>query len=212
MGQFIDVITTFPSVVFTVALLVSIGYWVIATVLGLDSIDADADFDVDLDFDLDSPGQPGGLSGLLTALDLHLMPISLVVSVISLVGWVVSVIASVLLGTDGVVGLVMGLVILAAAFAAGVLASGRVARLVAPIFSPARAQSHVDLLGRLCVVRTGRVDDNFGQAEVVDGEGAAHLIQVRCRIDNELGAGDQALLVDLEDGVFIVSPDVDAIR
>ncbi len=117
-----------------------------------------------------------------------------------------------MLGTDGVVGLLFGLVILIVAFIIGVVASGRVARLVAPIFSPARALSHSDLLGRLCIVRTGRVDEHFGQAEVVDGDGGSHLIQVRCRIDNELGAGDQALLVDLDDGLFIVSPDVDAIR
>lgn len=212
MSEFIDVVTSFPSVVFTVALLVSIGYWIVATVLGLDGVDVDAEFDTDVDVDVDGAEAGGGLGSLFTALDLHLMPVSLVITVISLVGWIVSVLASIAIGSDGVVGVVVGIVILLAALAAGVLLSGRVARLLSPIFSPGRAVGDRDLIGRVCVLKTSRVDASFGQAEVVDHEGGSHLIDIRCHIENGLSRGDQALLVEVDDGVFTVSPDVDAIR
>lgn len=205
MGEFVTAVTSFPAVVFTVGLLVSLGYWALASILGLND-DADADIESDVGAD------GGGFASIATGLDLHLLPLSLVVTIVSLVGWVVATIASLAIDLDGAAGTAAGVVILIVALAAGTLAAGRAGRFLGPIFAPSPARRHADLLGRVCVVRTGRVDGGFGQAEVTDADGSAHLIQVRCHEPNPLAAGHEALLVDLDDGIFVVSADLDGIR
>ena len=199
MQAFFEVIVRFPAIIFTVALLVSLGYWIVATVLGGDGFDADADIDIDIE-----TGLPGDL---LSALGLHLMPVGLVVTIISLVGWLTSVIGLVVLDGWGAANVVTGLGLFIAALVIGVLASGRVARLVGPLFAPNKGSQHADLLGRICTVQTGRVDLEFGQAEVTDADGGSYIIQIRCGT-NSLSSGDPALLVDVDDGVFTISPDV----
>lgn len=227
MNRFLEIITSFPTVIFTVAVLVSLGYWIISTLLGLDdsAIDADidADFDVDIEADLEvgaaaghdgvdvasGAGAQGFGDSILMGLGLHLMPLSLVITVVSLAAWLASVIMTVAIGSAN---FLVGIAVFIGALFVGVLASGRVARLIAPLFRVTRAAAHKQLIGRLCVLRTGRVDAGFGQAEVTDAEGGSHLIQVRCHISNRLKAGDTALVVDVEDGVFVVSPDVEALK
>ena len=193
MTEFLQVVTSFPTVIFTVGLLISLGFWLISTVLGLgdSAFDADVDLDTDLDLDADvdvdidvdgvGSGAEGlaGFTGILVTLGLHLMPISLVITVISLAGWVAAIVATVALG-GAPLNLLVGVVVFVFAFVFGVLVSGRVARLLAPLFAVTRAAGHRHLIGRLCTLRTGRVDASFGQAEVVDGDGGTHLIQVRC--------------------------------
>ena len=215
---------------FTVLTLVSLGYWLISTALGfgdsgfegdveLDAdlevgLDADVDADVELESGGDGVDASGGLGfgSFMSMIGLHLMPLSLVFTVTSLTGWLISIVLSVLLGTGAGVSLVFGLIIFVVALVGGFFVSGRVARIVAPIFRVQRAAGHRELIGRVCVLRTGRVDGEFGQAEVVDREGGSHLVQIRCREENQLTAGDQALLVDVEDGVFFVTDDIAVLR
>ncbi len=232
MREFLEIVTSLPTVIFTVSLLVSLGYWMISTALGfgdsgLDGdLELDADFEVDLDVgtdiepdielesSIDSGVGGGGLEfgSFMTMIGLHLMPLSLVFTVTSLVGWLLSITMAVAVGNYTSVGLLIGIGIFVLALFGGFIASGRVARLVAPIFRMQRAAGHQQLVGRMCVLRTGRVDQEFGQAEVVDNDGGSHLVQVRCREQNQLKAGDQALLVDVDDGVFYLSDDIDVLR
>jgi hypothetical protein len=64
-----------------------------------------------------------------------------------------------------------------------------------------------DFVGRMCVIRTGRVDLAFGQAEVRAVDGSAAVIQVRQQRNREdeaaLKAGNTALIFDYDaDGEF----------
>lgn len=67
---------------------------------------------------------------------------------------------------------------------------------------------HTDLVGKVCLVTTLRVDENFGQAEVVDDDDATILIQARSRDANTLRRGDKALIFDYDPRtqVFFVAP------
>ena len=90
--------------------------------------------------------------------------------------------------------------------------AGRVGNVLLPILVQTKHIRRRDLIGRLCTVQTGRVDANFGQAEVVDDERSTHLIQIRCEVDNDLRTGMRALIVDVDDdGRFVVSPDVESL-
>lgn len=62
--------------------------------------------------------------------------------------------------------------------------------------------SRQDFVGRMCVIRTGRVDLGFGQAEVRAADGASAVIQVRQQRNREdepaLKAGSTALIFDYD--------------
>ncbi len=213
MGRLFEVSFGFPTVGFTALLLFALGYWVIAALSG--QIDLEIEGDVgdvgDASDGLDGAADGGGFfSSLLQSFDLHHMPITVVFTVIALVGWATSGIATTLTTTTGgSAGMLVGSFIALGALLFAIFMAGRVGRLLRPFFVAALPVRRADLIGRICVIRTGRVDASFGQAEVRDREQAEHTIQVRCEIDNELSAGSQALIVDVDsDGRFVVSPDV----
>lgn len=213
MGRVIEVSLGFPTVIFTTLLLIALGYWIIAILSG--SLDFEIDADVgDVSDGGGSDGSGSGFMGsLLQSFDLHHMPLTVVFSVIAIVGWATSAILTLITTTSGgSAGVLVGVFIALGALVVSVFMAGRVGRLLRPFFVAALPVRHADLIGRICTVRTGRVDRAFGQAEVVDSEAATHTIQVRCAIENDLMSGAQALIVDVDaDGRFIVSPDVDGI-
>ncbi len=217
MFRVLEISLGFPTVIFTTLLLISLGYWAMTSLLGLGEapeLDLDLDLDVDVDLDIDAGGAgAGGLGAALVALNLHLLPLSLGITLISLFGWLSSVVLSLILsGDDGNTNALVGLAIIAGSFFVGILATGRVGHMLRPVFEVKRAVRRQDLVGRLCTISTGRVDAGFGQAELVDAEGGAHLVQVRCHTENSLSKGSKALLVAVdEDGLFTISPDIDAL-
>ena len=84
MSDFIDAITQFPTVIFTVLAVVSFGLWIITTVLGFgfDALDVDIDSDVD--------GDTPGIGGFLDFFGLAAAPLVLTLSLSSIFGWAVS--------------------------------------------------------------------------------------------------------------------------
>lgn len=221
VSEFFEIVFGLPTVVFTTTLAISLSFFLVTFLFGLgegggSDFDLDAgggDLDVDVDIDVDAGGSDGdgasALAGLLQAANLHILPLTLTFSIVSLVGWFVSAMGTLLLTSDNSPNIILALAIALTGFAGGVIIAGRVGNLLRPIFVPARHITRKDLIGRLCTVQTGRVDSSFGQAEVVDAEHSTHLIQVRCEIDNDLASGKRALIVDVDnDGRFVVSPDV----
>lgn len=193
MAEFVDVALSFPALLWTLALGFSLVFWVTSTVLGGAS---------ELGVEVDAGD---AASGLTDALGLAQAPISVVLTILSAVGWLVTMLAAIALDSPPAL---LGIVVLAISLVVAVPVTKRIARLVHPLYAANRGIDHDHLIGRTCTVRTGRVDDGFGQAEVIDGEGAAHLISVRCAAPNELGAGSKALVVAVEDGVFVIDPEL----
>jgi hypothetical protein len=99
----------------------------------------------------------------------------------------------------------------AAVLVAAILVAGLVTRLVMRPLGRMMAEEQVptrqDFVGRMCVVRTGRVDLSFGQAEVRAADGSSAVIQVRQQRNRNdeaaLKAGSTALIFDYDaDGEF----------
>lgn len=218
MSEIFEIVFGLPTVIFTVTLAISLGFFLITLLFGLGDggggdFEIDAGGGSDVDVDIDAGGSDGdGISafaGLLQAANLHILPLALTFAIISLVGWLVSALGTVLLSSDNSPSAIIALAIALAGFFTGVFIAGRMGHLLRPIFVPGIHIKRSDLIGRICTVQTGRVDRGFGQAEVVDSEHSTHLIQIRCEIDNDLRSGARALIVDVDDeGRFIVSPDV----
>lgn len=222
MREFLDTAFSFPTLIFTVSTIFLLGFWVVSTVLGagmnslddldfdFDSdVDVDVDFDADTDIDLEGDGS-GLLRGALEFLGISGMPLLISLNLLSLFSWFVSLVAMTILGgPDSSISWLVGIPVLIGSFLVGGFATGRIAKKFAHVFIPTLAIRKRQLVGSACTITTQRVTADFGQAEVRDEEGGSLLVQVRCSKENELAAGDRALIFDLDpdSGVFQISPD-----
>jgi hypothetical protein len=97
--------------------------------------------------------------------------------------------------------------VLAAAVLVSALLTRLLMRPLRRMLTEEQVPTRKDFVGRMCVIRTGRVDLAFGQAEVRAVDGSAAVIQVRQQRNREdeaaLKAGNTALIFDYDaDGEF----------
>lgn len=229
MQDFIEIATSIPTVVFSVLLTISLGFWIVMSIFGVGA-DALGDFDVDLDVDVDvdldvgggdsldvdsgdigASGDAGGaLGSVLNFLGITSMPLLIGLNLFLLFAWMASMIAMTVLNGLGDTGrLIAALPVFVAAVFVGSSITRSIGRRFQHIFRPTQALRHSHLVGSICTITTQRVSSDFGQAEVRDEEGGSLIIQVRCGRSNDLVAGTRALIIDLdrERGTFELSPD-----
>ncbi|WKV70521.1 hypothetical protein AW27_002715 [Streptomyces sp. PCS3-D2] len=190
MDEFIGAALGFPTVLLTSALAVVLGFWLLV-------LCGAADHDA-----ADSGGGVLGLGGV---------PVTVSASVLIGLAWFTSLAGSVLLARTGWPGGVESFLGAALLFAS-LLLSWRVTRLLlrplAKLFPDEPGPSRLDFVGLTCVIRTGRVDQGFGQAEVAAGGGATAIVQVRQHGSDPLTLGSTALLYAYDDAgeFFWVAP------
>lgn len=238
MTEFLTAILAFPTVVFTILLGVVVVYWLFVLLGALDidllgHADGHGGHDLHLeghghaDAHFDGHGHAdhghgthdghdghdghdvGGLAGLIQALGLGGVPVTVMLSILILIAWSFCVAAMQLL-----VGGSPGWLVVAAALLSLTIAIPLTSLLVRPLrrfFVTLPATRHRDLLGKICTITTLRVDERYGQAEIEDG-GAGLLVQVRANGPSPLARGDRALIFDYKDEVFHVAPVDEALR
>ncbi|MFJ2031167.1 hypothetical protein [Streptosporangium sp. NPDC087985] len=152
--------------------MVVVGYWLFAMVSGL-GLDGEVD----------------DTAGFLSGLGLGGVPISVAVSLMVVIAWFTSLTGGVLFsGTLALTGVLVAALVCAWAGTRLILLPLR--RVTRKEQLPSRA----DFVGRTCVIRTGRVDRSFGQAEVTAADGSSALVQVRQTGDDVFDAGSTALI------------------
>jgi len=160
--------------------------------------------------DPDGMGE-GGMGDLVAAMHLTRAPATVVLTVFAAFGWLTSVLAQMHLapgwGSAGLSGWLFKIVTLMASLVVALPLTSLVVRPLGQLFVTREAQSRMDLVGKVVVVSTGRVDGRFGQATLADG-GAGLILDVRCDEAGALRHGDRALLVswDAEREAFVVEP------
>lgn len=155
---------------------------------------------VDVPDGADAP-EGGVLATLASALRLRDAPVTVILSFFSLFGWLGSSLAMMSLGGLGLPTWLIGLPVLLVVSVLSLILTSFAVRPVAPLFQTRHAKQHTQLVGRVAVVSTGRVDEGFGQANLEDG-GAGLIIQVRAAPSLGLAKGDRCLIVDQEGGIF----------
>ncbi|HET9624221.1 MAG TPA: hypothetical protein VFP84_22765 [Kofleriaceae bacterium] len=222
MNELVDASLQFPTVVFTISLGIILVYWafVLLGALDIDLLGGDADVDMHVDLhgadhaghahgagdgDLDASGDADG--GVWHSLGLGDVPLTISISVITLVAWCGS-----LLAAHYVIGPVTWerVIVLVAALVVALPIAAVLVRPLAPIFRVREGKSNTDYVGHTCVITTGRVDDSFGQATLEDG-GTVHAITVRCDRGAVLARGDRALIIDFDAArqAYVVEPAVE---
>ncbi|MHC3467840.1 hypothetical protein ACYF6T_03910 [Streptomyces sp. 7R007] len=192
MGAFLAAVAGFPTILFTSALVVVVAFWLMVAVGAAESHGFDAHAHVDA----------WGLGGV---------PVTVAFSLLTAIGWFLSLSATVLLGPLTRSGLVRAPVRVAVLFGALFVAWRLTRVLVRPlrhVFAVVAGPSRQDFVGRTCTIRTGRVDGGFGQAEVAAVDGSTAVVQVRQSGDDPLTSGSTGLLYAYDEAgeFFWVAP------
>ena len=125
------------------------------------------------------------------------MPRIISLSLIVVFGWTFSYFGTDWVGDAGRYTLSHLGVVLGIGFGSLVLAIGATAIAIQPLRRVVKfhgGPTRRELIGRTCIVKTTRVDADFGQAETQDGQ----LLQVRAKNGDELGYGTQCVIFDYD--------------
>ncbi|MCG8925559.1 hypothetical protein [Lentzea sp. CC55] len=171
MAEFLAAAVAFPTVLFSLLLLVVLAYWLTVALVGLD---------------FDAP----------------VLPIS--ISLFVVITWFAALVGTVLTPEGS-----LRYAVLAAALLVGALLTKIVLIPVRNWTRPEKPASRNDFVGRTAVVRTARVTENYGQAEVTADDGGTAVVQVRAAQSTELKAGQTALIFDYDtEGEFFWVVDI----
>ena len=200
MDPFYKIITSFPTVIFSVLLILCFFYWCFA-VMGLidfDFLNIDIpDADIDLDAG-DSVSNLNVLAGLLFKFGLNHVPLPIIVSIMSLLGWFFSYYIVHFLYPyvpDGILEFLIGIPILLGVLYFTAMLTGLIIKPFRPMFKAANQEVEKEIVGQIAIVRTSRVDKDFGEATVEDG-GAGLIVKVRSYKDEVFKKGDRVALLE----------------
>ena len=201
MDPFYQNISSFPTSVFTFVLAVCVLYWLIA-VLGLVDIDVLDIEGLDVDFDTGSEvSAPNALAGVMLKFGLNGVPVTIILSFLSLFGWLLSYYSVHYLSPlipQGLLYYVFGLLVLIGAFWIAVLLTAIIIKLLRPFFKKVEQQTIKRVLGQTAVVRSSKVTDSFGEAFLSDG-GAGLILKVRSSDDQTFAKGDKVVLLEYQE-------------
>lgn len=201
MDPFYQNISSFPTVFFTFFLLVVLLYWLVA-VLGLVEIDV-LDFDIPeadgVDINPDTGlSNANVLAGVMLRFGLHGVPVTIILSLVALFGWLICYYAvHFLMGLvpDGLFSFLAGIPVLIGSLYIAVMTTAVLIKPIRPLFKKTSQETVKRVLGQTAVVRTSRVDHNFGEATLEDG-GAGLLLKVRAMGTSTFSKGDRVVLLE----------------
>jgi hypothetical protein len=209
MDHFLTISFAFPTVIFTVILIFLAIYWFFI-VLGLFDIEF-LDIDLDLDYGGEAgTGSIGGVAGVLIALGLVGIPVTIILSFILLFAWLVVYMMSLYVLSHIEMTVWFWLAAAVTIVLALVLAIPLTIIITKPMhrfFKVSYATRANELLGEVCIVTTSEVTDQFGEVEL-SKQGDFYIFQVRILAKNTLQKGDEVILVeyDKEQHLYYIEP------
>lgn len=200
MNEFLITIFSFPTVIFTVVLFVAVLYWLCAAfgLLDLELLDVDASA---LEGQLHAHAEHSfaeTFAGILLRLGLNGVPVTIVVTLIAIIGWVVSYYLSYLeliLFGYGWLRFLLGIPILLVSLYLGVMATAQLIKPLRKLFAKAEQYVEKKILGQTAVVRSSKVDQVSGEVNFDDG-GAGLILKVRADSGQEFVRGDRVVLLE----------------
>ena len=209
MEAFLETITSFPTIIFTFFLGVAALYWLFAAFgfIELDALDVDLpDLDGQMSLNSHHDHSFGEMfAGLLLRLGLNGVPVTIVISLIALLGWLLSYYPSYLIGLligNGLLHYVVGLPIFIFAVYIAVILTASIIKPLRVLFAKADQQTVKKVLGQVALVRSSKVDNRSGEATLDDG-GAGFILKVRSIGDTIFQRGDRVVLLEYLSGAHV---------
>lgn len=197
MDPFYQNISSFPTALFSVLLIVCMLYWA-GAVLGIVDIDT-INIDTDIDLNADSGNStPDVLAGLLVKFKLVGVPVVVTLSLIILFGWFICyfMVHFILGGIENVIiRYLLGIPIFVASLVTAAWVTTFTMKPLRSVFKHTTTETHKHILGQRVVVRTSRVDENFGEAILDDG-GAGLILKIRSNGDDTFTKGDRVVIFE----------------
>jgi hypothetical protein len=190
MDQFLLVVLSFPTLLFSVALLIALVYWLLAVIglfdLGVLNIAAADGVELDA----------GNAPGVLLKFGFDGLPLTLILTGIAFFAWLLSYAGTfVLLALEpGLLRWALGAAVLLLAFLLAIPLTGLALRPLRGLFARNEAPSPDSLLARAATVRSPDVTPRRGTAYLEDG-GAGLILQVRAE-QGHFRRGDVVVLVE----------------
>ena len=197
MYPFYQNISSFPTIVYSALLVICVIYWA-GAVLGMFDIDF-INIDADLDLNADSGyTAPDVLAGLLIKFKLVGVPVVITLSLIVLFGWFISYyMVHFLLGSveNGYLRFLFGIPILGISLIAAAWLTTFAMAPFRSAFGRLTGQAKKHILGQRAIVRTSRVDANFGEAVMEDGC-AGLILKIRSSGNETFVKGDRVVIFE----------------
>lgn len=202
MERFVYTAFAFPTVVFTFLLGLAVLFWLVS-LFGLFDMDSLVDGLDGGDGGFDDTG--GFLAGLLWRFRLVGYPLTLVFTVVALLGWWICYYAMFFvqpLLPWAWLRFPLGFALLPCALYGAAWLAGKMLHPLRRFFVQAEVSAR-GFIGQTALVRTSRVDESFGEALLNDG-GAGLIVQVRSKSPLEYGERVVLLEFDAEKHVYHV--------
>jgi hypothetical protein len=195
MKPFYQIVASFPTIFFTVLLIVVVIYWLF-TILGVFDISL-LDFDIDISADGDI-SSANALTGLMMRFGLHGVPVTIIISLIVLFGWLLCYYLVYFLSplfSTGLLRLLLGLPALIGSLYVAVLLTSFVIKPLRPFFHKTQQETIKRVLGQVAIVRSSVVNEQFGEVSLADG-GAGLILKARTMGATEFHRGDRVVLLE----------------
>lgn len=198
MNPFHQTVTSFPTVIYTVLLIVCLLYWIVAVLGWVDIEILDLDMDGDIDIN-DSAEAQAGIAGILLKLGLNGVPLTIVISIIALIGWVLCYYI-ILFGSK----LVPDLWAFQFAFKLGtfiavtfitVFITAQIIKPIRAMFKKLDTHETKHIIGQVVIIRSSIANNDRGEAFMNDG-GAGLLLNVRTTGSDEFRKGEEVVIID----------------
>ncbi len=198
MNTFYEIISSFPTVIFTIPLGISVLFWIVS-MFGIVTIDV-LDFDLDGDIDaMDSEIAQEGIAGVLSKLGLAGVPITIIISLISVIGWFVSYYGIYLLGpivpSVFPIEVLFELAVLVFSLFVAVYATALFIKPIRAVFKKLDVDETKHILGQIVIVRSSLVDKKRGEGFLNDGA-AGLLLNIRAKGDDIFSKGDEVVPIE----------------
>lgn len=196
VSEFLQTALTFPTVLYSLLLTVSAGYWLLAATGLVDADGPDALLGGD-----GGAGAASGAAAMVAKLGLGGVPLMVVVTTFSFTAWLGTYFVQLLALRhlpDGVRTLA-GIGTLLAMLVPAVAVTSVLLRPVGRALSRLRPAAEPSLLGQTGVVITPTLSASYGQATLDDG-GAGLVLQVRHDDPHPLRRGDRIVLIEYLEG------------
>ncbi len=197
---FITKISLYPTVIFTGLVMFVTLYWIVS-LLGMTDMDTIEIGEAGSDSSLSDLPATGVFTGLMLKFGLYGVPFIVILSLVSLIGWLLSYLYTSLLHQwldSGILYYVFGTGALALVLVVSMWLTGVIIAPIRKNIGKIPKRNAASNLGKTAIVRTLSVTDKHGEAELGDG-GAGLILRIRPNIDNSqqpLKQGDKVVLVE----------------
>ena len=194
---FVTKISLYPTIVFTGLVMFVTLYWVVS-LLGMADMDSVDAVETGSDAAVSDLSSTGFFTGLMLKFGLYGVPLVIILSLVSLIGWLLSYLYTSFLHQNfdsGVLYYVFGTGALIFVLVVSMWLTGMIISPIRKNIARIPKRNSANNIGKIAIVRTLSVTDKHGEAELNDG-GAGLILKVRS--DNStslLKKGDRVMLI-----------------